>query len=168
MIDFSQMLIFIPAALALNITPGSDLLFCLAQSLKSGPRAGVAASFGIATGSLIHTLLAAFGLASLLAATPLAFEFIRWVGVAYLLWLGAKAFTGKGIDFDQPTVQETGSSIENNEHRRILYLAWRDATIVNLFNPKVIIFILAFIPQFIDPEKGSTVIQFLIYELFLT
>ncbi len=163
MIDTSQLLLFIPAALALNITPGADMLFCLGQSIKWGPKAGVAASFGVSTGSIIHTLLAAFGLATLLAATPWAFEVLRWAGVGYLIWLGIQAIKSNGVAFDS-TKTVTSHAQENGEVKRlIMYRAWREGTIVNLFNPKVAIFILAFIPQFVDPAHGSTLIQFLIF-----
>lgn len=146
-----QLLIFIPAALALNLTPGADMLFCLGQGLKSGPRAGVAASFGIATGSFIHSLLAAFGLAALLATYPLAFEVVRWAGVAYLVWLAVQAFR-QPVGALRPADCPSGTA----------YRAWRDGVLVNLLNPKVAIFILAFVPQFVDPARGSTLLQFLI------
>lgn len=151
MIDPAQLLIFIPAALALNLTPGSDMLFCLGQGLKSGPRAGIAASFGIATGSMIHSLLAAFGLAALLAAYPLAFEVVRWAGVAYLVWLAIQAVRSRN-DSLSPAQVRSGT----------LFAAWRDGTLVNLLNPKVAVFVLAFVPQFVDPARGSTILQFLI------
>ncbi len=148
--DTAQLLIFITAGLALNITPGVDMMYCLGQGLRSGPKAGIAASFGIATGGLIHTLLAAFGLAALLAAYPLAFEFVRWVGVAYLVYLAIQSFR---LPF---------SARADEAHRQNgAYLAWRDGVVVNLFNPKVAIFILAFIPQFIDASKGSEIWQFI-------
>ncbi len=151
MIDTAQLLIFIPAALALNLTPGADMLFCLGQGLKSGPRAGIAASFGIATGALIHSLLAAFGLAALLAAYPFAFEIVRWAGVAYLVWLALQAVRSRNAPI---AAAQIGKST--------LFAAWRDGTLVNLLNPKVAIFVLAFVPQFVDPARGSTIIQFLI------
>jgi len=155
-VDPAQLLIFIPAALALNLTPGSDMLFCLGQGLKSGPRAGLAASAGIATGSVLHTLLAAFGLAALLAAYPLAFEIVRWAGVAYLVWLGIQSFRSRGAPLTAGPVVAGGA-----------WRAWRDGTIVNLFNPKVAIFVLAFIPQFVDPARGSPFLQFLVYGAIL-
>ena len=155
-IDPAQLLIFIPAALALNLTPGADMLFCLSQGAKSGPKAGVAASFGIATGSLIHALLAALGLAALLKAYPLAFEVVRWAGVAYLVWLAIQAFRHP-IDLSAPADIARSSA----------YRAWRDGILVNLLNPKIAIFVLAFIPQFVDPARGSTVLQFLLLGLIL-
>lgn len=151
-IDPAQLWIFIPTALALNLTPGSDMLFCMGQGMKSGPKAGIAASLGIATGSLIHVLLGAFGLAALLAAWPVAFEVVRWTGVSYLVWLAIQAL-------QQPA--QTLSNIEINKESAIK--AWRDGIVVNLLNPKVAIFILALLPQFIDASRGSTILQFLVF-----
>ncbi len=155
-IEPAQLLIFLPAALALNLTPGADMLFCFSQGVKSGPKAGVAASFGIATGSLIHALLAALDLAALLKAYPLAFEAVRWAGVAYLIWLAIQAFRNP-IDLSAPA----------DIARSNAYRAWRDGILVNLLNPKVAVFVLAFIPQFVDPARGSTILQFLLFGLIL-
>lgn len=152
--DFTQLLIFITAGLALNLTPGVDMIYCLGQGIRSGPRAGVAASFGIATGGLIHTLLAAFGLAALLAAYPLAFDIVRYAGVAYLVWLAIQSFRHSIVATANPNAEYRGAS-----------QAWRDGVFVNLLNPKVAIFILAFIPQFIDADKGSEIVQFLLLGL---
>ena len=87
MIDPLTLLAFIPAALALNLTPGADMVFCLGQGLKSGPRAAISASAGISAGSMVHVTLAGLGLGAAVAAAPWMFDVIRWVGVAYLLWL---------------------------------------------------------------------------------
>jgi threonine/homoserine/homoserine lactone efflux protein len=149
--EFAQLLIFITAGLALNLTPGVDMMYCLGQGLRSGPPAGIAASFGIATGGLIHTLLAAFGLAALLAAYPLAFDIVRYAGVAYLVWLAIQSFRSSIV-----------ATSNQNLEKQSAYRAWRDGVFVNLLNPKVAIFILAFVPQFVDADKGSEIIQFLL------
>lgn len=156
MIDPSILIIFIPAALALNLTPGSDMMFCLGQGLKSGPYAGLAASLGVATGGMVHAALAAFGLAALLAAYPFAFEAVRWAGVAYLTWLAIDAFRNTNLAKPATDIKRAG-----------VYLAWRNGALVNLFNPKIAIFMLAFVPQFVDPTRGSTIIQFLIFGMIL-
>jgi threonine/homoserine/homoserine lactone efflux protein len=135
------LLAFIPAALALNLTPGADMLFCLGQGLKSGRHAAVAANFGIALGGLIHTLLAAIGLGAVVAAHPSAFEAIRWLGVAYLLWLAVGALrSGPGALAPSKEIFPAGK-------------IFGQALMVNLMNPKVILFILAFLPQFVDPAR---------------
>lgn len=156
LIEPAQLLIFIPAALALNLTPGADMLFCMSQGARSGPRAGVAASLGIATGSLIHALLAGLGLAALLTAYPVAFEAVRWAGVAYLVWLAIQAIRSP-VDLSAPVGGRAGGA----------YRAWRDGVFVNLLNPKVAVFVLAFIPQFVDPARGSALLQFLLFGAIL-
>ncbi len=155
-IETTQLLIFMMAGIALNLTPGADMMYCLSQGLKSGPKAGFAASLGIATGSIIHVLLAAFGLAALIAANPLAFEVLRWAGVAYLVWLAVQALRTP-LQVDLPDEAKRSQPMK----------AWRDGVLVNLLNPKVIVFILAFLPQFVDPLRGSTVLQFLLLGLVL-
>jgi threonine/homoserine/homoserine lactone efflux protein len=155
-IDPAQLLIFMMAGIALNLTPGADMMFCLSQGLKSGRKAGFAASLGIATGSIIHVLLAAFGLAALIAANPVAFEVLRWAGVGYLVWLAAQALRHP-VQLDLP----------DDARQSLPMRAWRDGVLVNLLNPKVIMFILAFLPQFVDPERGSSVLQFLLLGLVL-
>ncbi len=155
-IDPAQLLIFMMAGIALNLTPGADMMFCLSQGLRSGRKAGFAASLGIATGSVIHVLLAAFGLAALIAANPIAFEVLRWAGVGYLVWLAVQALRHP-VQLDLP----------DDARRSLPVKAWRDGVLVNLLNPKVIVFTLAFLPQFVDPERGSTVLQFLLLGLVL-
>ncbi|MBL8908367.1 MAG: LysE family translocator [Rhizobiales bacterium] len=145
-----DLLVFLTAALLLNLTPGNDMIFVLGQSLKGGPPRGIAASFGIATGSLIHLSLVAFGVAVVLKENPMIFEAIRWAGVAYLLWIAWRTLTGPGPM--EATVDVKGSAIR----------AWRDGTLVNLLNPKVIVFMFAFLPPFIRPESGSPLLQLLI------
>lgn len=141
-VDPLVLLAFIPAGLALNLTPGADMMFCLGQGLKSGRRAAMAANFGIAVGGMVHVTLAALGLGALVAAHPGAFEAIRWLGVGYLLWLAIGALRTSPFG-GEVAVQRVAT--------------WRvflQALMVNLLNPKVILFILAFLPQFVDPSRA--------------
>ena len=135
------LLAFIPAGLALNLTPGADMMFCLGQGLKSGRRAAMAANFGIATGGMIHTLLAALGLGALVAAHPAAFEAIRWLGVGYLLWLAVAALRASPFAAEAKVTPTSPAK------------AFGQGLMVNLLNPKVTLFILAFLPQFVDPAR---------------
>lgn len=136
------LLAFIPAGLALNLTPGADMMFCLGQGLRSGWRPAMAANFGIALGGMVHTVLAALGLGALVAAHPAAFEAIRWLGVGYLLWLAVAALRSSPFATEaQVTPTSTGK-------------AFGQGLMVNLLNPKVILFILAFLPQFVDPSRA--------------
>lgn len=150
-VSLETLLLFVPAALALNLTPGNDMLFCLGQGMKSGPRAGIAASLGIAAGGFIHVFAAALGLAALLAAHPGAFELLRWAGVAYLVWLAVHPLRSPGLAL------EPGPG-----RRHTPWRAFREAVLVNVLNPKVAVFILAFLPQFVDPARGSGFLQFLL------
>lgn len=148
MVDPLILLAFVPAALALNLTPGADMMFCLAQGLRHGPAPAAAASAGISTGALIHAGAAGLGLSALVAAHPWAFEAIRWAGIAYLLWL---AWAGwRAGDVTQGQAGAPG-----------LARAFITGLTVNLTNPKVILFVLAFLPQFVDPTR-PVVAQFLI------
>ncbi len=148
MVDPVVLLAFVPAALALNLTPGADMMFCLGQGMRSGARGAWAASAGISAGSMVHMTLAGAGLGALIARAPWAFDVIRWVGVAYLLWLAFQALRSAEV----PVVVAIPA-------RR----AFRDGLIVNLTNPKVILFVLAFVPQFVRPEAGSVLGQFLMF-----
>jgi threonine/homoserine/homoserine lactone efflux protein len=140
MIDLWLLLAFLPAALALNLTPGADMMFCLGQGLRAGPGPAMAASAGIALGSLVHVTLAALGLGAIVAAAPWLFDVIRWVGVAYLLWLAVGAL-------------RAGPMRAKGRPMGALR-AFREGLVVNLTNPKVILFVLAFLPQFADPARA--------------
>ncbi|HKL54826.1 MAG TPA: LysE family translocator [Roseovarius sp.] len=154
MMDPLVLLAFVPAALALNLTPGADMMFCLGLGLRAGPRAAAAASAGIAAGGIVHVTLAGLGLGAAVAAMPWLFDAIRWVGVAYLLWLALGALRRPAMRAANPLAMPA---------RR----AFRDGLIVNLLNPKVILFVLAFVPQFVDPAGGAILGQFLIFGLIL-
>ncbi len=154
MIDPVTLLAFIPAALALNLTPGADMMFCLGQGLRSGPKAAVAASAGISTGAFFHAAAAGLGLSALIAALPWAFDAIRWLGVAYLLWLALQSLRGGAVASGAPPVRAAR--------------AFRDGLLVNLTNPKVILFVLAFVPQFVDPASGAVLAQFMIFGAVLS
>ena len=147
MIEPLIMVAFIPTALALNLTPGADMLFCLAQGARAGARAAIAASAGVSAGAMVHVTLAGLGLGYLVAQHPILFDVIRYAGVAYLLWLAWKALRTPLGARDMPDIR----------HAR----AFGDGLIVNLTNPKVVLFILAFVPQFVDPGR-AVLPQFLI------
>ena len=146
-VDPIMLLAFVPAVLALVLTPGADMMFALAQGLRGGSRAAVAASAGIATGAFVNSALVGLGLGALVAAAPWLFGVIRWLGVAYLLYLAWKTLTTR-LDGTGPSVRPAR--------------AFRDGLIVNMSNPAVILFILAFVPQFVDPAR-AILPQFLVY-----
>src|SRR6056297_3124739 len=154
MMDPLVLLAFVPAALALNLTPGADMMFCLGLGLRAGPSAAAAASAGIAAGGIVHVTLAGLGLGAAVAAMPWLFDAIRWIGVAYLLWLALGALRRPAMRAANPLAMPAAR-------------AFRQGLIVNLLNPKVILFVLAFVPQFVDPARGSVLGQFLICGLVL-
>lgn len=147
MIEPITLLAFLPAALVLHVTPGPDMLFCLAQGARGGARPALAASAGISLGLMVHVTLAGLGLGLLIARTPVVFDAIRIVGIVYLIWLAWRTLSAPPATEALP--------------RRAAH-AFRDGLVVNLTNPKVILFILAFLPQFVDPA-GPVLAQFLIF-----
>ncbi|WP_421905387.1 LysE family translocator [Mameliella sp.] len=152
-VDPILMLAFIPAGLALNVTPGPDMMFCLAQGLRGGARCGWAASSGVALGGMLHVLLAGLGLGALVAALPGAFDVIRWAGAAYLAWIAWKTLRTPIAGSDAPPLAPVQ--------------AFRQGFVVNITNPKYILFVLAFVPQFIDPAM-AVLPQFLVYGLLMS
>jgi threonine/homoserine/homoserine lactone efflux protein len=143
------LLTFLGAGIVLNLTPGADVAFTMASGLKGGKRSGIAAAIGITTGSLVHTFLAAFGLAAVLISYPIAFDAIRYLGAAYLLYLAWQAWT------------QTGSQ-SKSEGASSMRQAIAQGFLTNILNPKVALFILAFLPQFTNPQNGPVWLQMLI------
>ena len=144
---------FISAAILLNLSPGPDIAFILGQTAKGGPRAGFAAMFGIWTGAFMHVLLAALGLSAILATSATAFSIVKWVGAAYLIWLGIKALRSTGGSF----VADVG------ERRSFARKIFRQGIFVSALNPKVAIFFLAFLPQFVVAGAGPVWAQLFLH-----
>lgn len=147
--DPVTVLTFMGAGILLNLTPGADVAFATATSLGSGWRNGVAAALGISAGSLVHVTLAAFGIAATLAAWPLGFDLIRWCGAAYLLYLAIQTWRVRPAD-------------DATAKHRSLSRAISRGFLTNVLNPKVALFILAFLPQFTDPAIGAVHLQMLL------
>ncbi|AMP98532.1 Homoserine lactone transporter [Pedobacter cryoconitis] len=143
---------FLLTALLLNITPGNDTIFILSRSIAQGRKAGIISALGIGTGTLIHTLLAAFGLSIIIAESIILFNIIKYAGAAYIIYIGLKMLFGKS---QLSTVINTSKKTSN-------YLkVYRDGIITNVLNPKVALFFIAFLPQFIDPALKNTVWPFM-------
>jgi RhtB (resistance to homoserine/threonine) family protein len=149
-IHFSTFLI---AGILLNLTPGNDTIFILTKSIGQGKKAGIMSALGIGTGSIIHTLLAAFGLSVIIAKSILLFTIIKYAGAAYLLYIGYKMLTDR-------SQLNTNVSIKNGQANYVKI--YRDAIITNVLNPKVALFFIAFLPQFIDASVKNTVLPFLL------
>ncbi|HEV8333921.1 MAG TPA: LysE family translocator [Steroidobacteraceae bacterium] len=151
MFDLASLALFMTATLALNLAPGPDMLYVSTRSLTQGRRAGVISTLGIAAGAVVHTVAIASGLAALLRALPLAYEIVRFAGAAYLIWLGVQALRGKA----GPT---SGKPLERESE----WAVFRQGAITNILNPKVALFFLAFLPQFVDPARGSVALQIVV------
>jgi len=139
-LDWVTIASFMGAGVLLNLTPGADVMFASASGLAGGWRAGVAAAFGVALGGVLHTMLAAAGLAALLAASPAAFAAVKWAGAGYLVFLAVKAWRAG------PAHEVAGAARLGRAVRR--------GFVTNALNPKVALFILAFLPQFTRAETG--------------
>ncbi|NBN76885.1 LysE family transporter [Microvirga tunisiensis] len=144
---------FFTAALLLNLSPGPDFAFILAQTAAGGRRSGFAAMFGIWTGAFGHVLMAAAGLSALLAASAVAFSVVKWAGAAYLVWLGISALRSRG------SVLLKGKARPEQGWLPI----YRQGVIVSLLNPKVGMFFLAFLPQFVVPGAGPVGAQLFLH-----
>ena len=136
----------------LNLTPGNDTIFILSKSLSQGTRAGIISALGIASGCVIHTLLAAFGLSVLITESPMLYNVVKYAGALYLLYLGYKMI------IQRTELSTELMAISVNSHKQI----YKDAVITNLLNPKVALFFIAFLPQFIDPLFKHSIIPFLL------
>ncbi|HVE49961.1 MAG TPA: LysE family translocator [Casimicrobiaceae bacterium] len=146
--------LFVAAGLLLNITPGPDMAYIAARSASGGFRAGVAATLGITAGCIVHTVAAATGLSLILATSATAFTVVKWCGAAYLAYAGLKLIASS------LQRREASASTATIAHARPLRI-FREALLINVLNPKVALFFLAFLPQFIDREAGSPTLALL-------
>ncbi len=151
MFDTTSLVLFMTATLALLLTPGPAVLYVVARSLKQGKMAGFVSTLGIGLGSVIHVIFAALGLSTLLVKSALAFSVVKYLGAAYLLYLGIRTLTSKTEAADMEEVDE----MSHTE-------TFRQGFVVNLLNPKTALFFLSFLPQFVDPAKGAVTMQIII------
>lgn len=146
---------FVVSSILLNLTPGSDVIYVLSRSAVGGRRKGIASAFGICTGILIHTLLAAFGLSAVLATSSVAFNIMKLIGAVYLVFMGVKAiFSDSSIFNSNPT--------NNSETALKTYI---QGILTNALNPKVALFFLALMPQFVSPDNAYGFLPFVILGL---
>ncbi len=149
--------LFMTAVFVLNATPGVDLLLTVSRTLQGGPRAGAAAALGVSSGCILHALAAAFGLAALLAVSSFAFAAIKWLGAAYLLWLAwgmARAAWRGGEGAAEGAAAAVAPA-------RSAWADFRTGLYTNVLNPKVALFFLAFLPQFIAAGTADKTTAFL-------
>ena len=144
---------FLTAAVLLNLAPGPDIAFILGRTISGGTKAGFAAMFGIWSGAFVHVLMASIGLSALLATSAVAFSVVKWAGAAYLIWLGIQTFRAGGGSF-------VGDTAKKSESFRAIF---QQGVLVAVLNPKVAIFFLAFLPQFITPGAGPVPAQLFLH-----
>lgn len=150
MFDLTYWLMFLAAAFAINISPGPDMIYVLSQTVSHGRKVGFCSSFGVCSGAVVHILLVAFGLSAILTASAVAFTIVKTVGAAYLFYLGLKALVSKEAGTMDQSQNETGLTS---------WAAYKRGVLVDLLNPKAILFFVAFLPQFVRPGAGSFAVQ---------
>ena len=155
MFGIHDFVLFVTTGILLNLTPGPDTVYILGRSLAHGRRAGVASALGISVGSVLHTCAAALGLSAFLATSAWAFTAVKLAGAAYLIFLGVRALLERNRDLAIP------AHFKRNDAAS----AFWQGTLTNILNPKVALFFLAFLPQFIDAASPSKTIAFLILGL---
>jgi threonine/homoserine/homoserine lactone efflux protein len=154
-----QLVLFIAAGLLLNLTPGPDVLYIVSSALRSGARAGMVAALGITAGCFVHIFAAALGVSALLAASSTAFTVLKWVGAAYLVYVGARLLLARQSDTDSVAPHAHSARAEG------LISTFNRGFMTNVLNPKVALFFLAFVPQFIDPAVEHKTLAFLLLGL---
>ena len=158
-IEPQQLLVFIAAGWLLNLTPGPDVLYIVSNALRSGMRAGIVAGLGITAGCFVHIFAAAVGVGALLAASATAFTVLKWLGAAYLLWMGVRMLFSRGGGGNGAAIAAAQSAPPAAASLRSVFLGgfW-----TNVLNPKVALFFLAFVPQFIAPGTDNKALAFVL------
>ncbi|MCB8925612.1 MAG: LysE family translocator [Ardenticatenaceae bacterium] len=158
MFEWTRLATFMLAAGLLIVVPGPAVLYVVARSMDQGKLAGIVSVLGIALGAVVHSLAAAVGITAVLAASALAFSTVKYLGAAYLIYLGITTLLKK------PEIQE-----KIVVEPKPLWQIFRQGFVVNLLNPKTALFFLAFLPQFADPARGSVPLQtFILGLIFVT
>jgi threonine/homoserine/homoserine lactone efflux protein len=147
------LLTFAVAAFLLIVVPGPNVLFIISRGIEQGHRAAVTSAMGVETGMLVHTAAATLGLSALVASSDLVFSIVKYAGAAYLIWMGIQALRTR------PDPLELEGAGGRSSMRR-LYV---QGLVINILNPKVGLFFLAFLPQFVDPERGSSAAQIMVF-----
>ncbi|HKH59635.1 MAG TPA: LysE family translocator [Flavitalea sp.] len=149
--DVQNFWVFALTALLLNLTPGNDMIYVASRTAGQGVRAGIVSALGIMGGCFVHMLAAVAGLSAIIAQSALAFDIIKYTGAVYLIYLGIRTLTGKKKKFTISGISEISS------YKKIFW----QGVVTNVLNPKVALFFLAFLPQFIDLDSARTSLQIL-------
>ncbi|HEU5311344.1 MAG TPA: LysE family translocator [Candidatus Eisenbacteria bacterium] len=164
-IETSNLLFFLSASLLLIVAPGPDIVFLVTQGVTRGPRAGFATAMGLAAGNLVHTTAAALGVSVIFRASPMAFQVLKLAGVAYLLYLAWRTLRSSRGPTEETVPDTTATGLVAADG--VTNLFWR-GFFMNILNPKVALFFLAFLPQFAAPEAGPVGLQMAFYGLLFT
>lgn len=151
--ELNDFLLFLSASILLNIAPGPDMVYIVSRSIAQGRKAGFFSSFGVCTGALVHVIASALGLSAILATSAMAFTIVKWIGAIYLIYLGLQALLSKNSSM----FLNTEGIKKQNE-----WAIFRQGMLIDILNPKVAIFFLAFLPQFIDPSS-----QYRTFQIFM-
>ncbi|MGF1588365.1 MAG: LysE family translocator [Pleurocapsa sp.] len=157
MFGTQNLAVFLLAAISLHLLPGADTLYVVARSLAQGRKAGIVSVLGISTGSLIHTTAAAFGLSAIFATSAIVFTIVKLVGATYLMYLGIEML----INRNSP--EDIDITIKNKN----LFAIYRQGILTNVLNPKVALFFLALLPQFVAPTANYPMIFVFLFRLFV-
>ncbi|BFL83720.1 LysE family translocator [Shewanella baltica] len=150
--DLNSLLLFAVACLAINLIPGPDVIYIVSNTMKGKMISGLKAAMGLGVGYFVHTLAASLGLSAIILSSALAFSIVKWLGAAYLVYLGIQALISMWRGNNKIVVDDTSKPNGN---------VFFQGIVVSVLNPKVALFFLSFLPQFIDPLAGSTSIQLL-------
>ncbi|MCU8002738.1 MULTISPECIES: LysE family translocator [unclassified Shewanella] len=150
--DLNSLLLFAVACLAINLIPGPDVIYIVSNTMKGKMSSGLKAAMGLGVGYFVHTLAASLGLSAIILSSAFAFSIVKWLGAAYLVYLGIQALISMWRGNNQIVVDE------NSEPNGNVFF---QGIVVSVLNPKVALFFLSFLPQFIDPLAGSTSMQLL-------
>ena len=158
MSDFNFWVLFLTTAIVLNIAPGPDLLYILTKTIRSGKKVGLASALGVCSGALFHVFAASIGLSAILVSSALVFSVVKYVGAAYLLYLAYQAFKSSGFELN---VDDQVKEKEKEKEKETAFQAFKEGVLIDILNPKVAIFFMAFLPQFVRDDAGPVSFQLL-------
>lgn len=151
--DTATLLLFLSSAFMLTIAPGPDIIYVAMRGLAQGWKAGLVAALGLATGIFVHITLAAVGLSAILASSPVLFAIVKYAGAGYLIYIGWQIYNAPAV------------TASEDHHRLKLGYIYRQTILMNILNPKVALFFLAFLPQFVDTSSEHVTSQFILFGL---
>ncbi len=157
MFETSTLMTFLAAAIAIILAPGPAQALVFSRSISDGKKSGIMTAFGLNVGTIFHSIAAALGLSAILATSALAFETVKYLGAAYLIYLGIRELRTRNLSRAQEAVSSTVKPAQ----------AFTKAVFTGVLNPKVALFFLAFLPQFVDPQHSPVFLQFLVLGLIL-